>query len=374
MRIVLTAGDLGGLPGREVADALAAGWREANPDAEVVARGASDGAGGLLDAVEAALGGSRVVTTAWRGDLEPPTPVPVVVLHRGGTVYVQARDVLGDGATATLASATRGTSHGLGQLVAGAIDGGARRVVVGTGTPATLDAGVGMLRALAGHEPQPGDHGLERSVLEDLVASARTRCDGVELVLVADELVPARGLRGAAARLIPVLGPAESQLLDTALAPVAAVLGESVPRRRDLLGSPGAPTPAGGAVGSGCGGGLGLAVAALGGRVVAGPAFVAAETDLVGLTAGRDLVVVLTERIDPVEADRGVLAAVAGAAAAHGVAVLALGRSVRLDRRAAATAGVSATAELTGAGVADGPVTADELRSAIGRHALAWRW
>lgn len=395
MRILLTASALGAVPGRAVAQALAQGWRESNAEAEIDACGASDGDRGLLDAVEAARGGVREVVAVLRGDAsDPATPeqVPVVVLLAEGTAYLETTDVLGvagsaPGATGR-ATARAGSSFGVGQVLAAAIERGARRVVLGSGTPATLDAGTGMLRALAGRDPAPFDPVGAEADLADVLAAARSHCAGVEVVLLAPEPVPARGLRGAASRLTAALGPGESQALDARLTSLARRYAELTHRRRDLLGAaeaavaPASDASPSGPAGSGSGGGLGLAVIALGGRVEAGPAFLAVECGLAGRAEGVDLVVVCTDELDPVEADRGVVAAVAAAAATHGVAVLALARRVRLERRTAASAGISATATLAPsvAGEPGGTTeeTADLDLDAVAalahRHARAWRW
>lgn len=399
MRILLTAAALGGLPGSTVAEALARGWREVNADAMIDASGSSDGDRGLLDAVEAARGGSREVVTVLRGDApdpRAPEPVPVVVLLAAGSAYVETRDVLGVAGSAPEAERTttarEGSSFGVGQVVLAAIERGARRVVLGSGTPAALDAGTGVLRALAGREPAPFDPGEAEADLADVLTAARSRCAGVELVLLAPEPVPARGLRGAASRLTDALGAVESQELDARLTALVRRYAELLPRRRYLLGAVGTGTAdaaapqasLSGPPGSGSGGGLGLAVLALGGRVEAGPAFLAAECGLAGRAEGADLVVVLADELDPVEADRGVTAAVAAAAATHGVAVLTLARRVRLERRTAASAGISATATLAPS-VAGEPAATARARAAVDldadavaalahRHARAWRW
>lgn len=399
MRILLTAAALGELPGSAVAEAMARGWREVNASAVIDASGSSDGDRGLLDAVEAARGGSREVLTVLRGDAPDPRapgPVPVVVLLAGGSAYLETRDVLGVAGSAPEAERTttarEGSSFGVGQVVLAAIERGARRVVLGSGTPATLDAGTGLLRALAGREPAPFDPGAAEADLAAVLAAARSRCDGVELVLLAPEPVLARGLRGAASRLTDALGASESQQLDARLTALVKWYAELLTRRRDLLGPGGtgavdaaAPQASlSGPPGSGSGGGLGLAVLALGGRVEAGPAFVAAECGLAGRAEGADLVVVLADELDPAEADRGVTAAVAGAAATHGVAVLALARRVRLERRTAASAGISAPATLapsvagepaaTARATAAVDLDADAVAALAHRHARAWRW
>lgn len=388
------------LPARRALAALGAGWAEANPAAQLDQVPCSDGEADLLDAIESAHGGTREVAAVL--DAHGRHAHPVVMLLVAGTGYVQAADVLpgaprigvdrssgglataaadlgfidptvADPAVADLALAETGSSYGVGQLVAAALDAGAHRVIVGAGTSATLDLGTGLLRGLVGDPFRPFSPDIELAELAGLLDRARRRLGPAEIVLAAASTTAVRGLRGAAAALQLTLGREAGQRLDARIAPLADALGAAAgrARRSDLLAGPGssaavAPVRASFDAGAGVGGGSGAAVAAVGGRVVPGAAFVAAEIDLPARMAGVDLAVVLSDRIDAVEADSGVLGAVSTAAAREGVAVLGLGRTGRLERRAAAPYGIAATA-LVEPGVA-GLVVAGR------RQGAAWRW
>lgn len=343
--------------------AFAEGWRRANPAANLDLAVMSAGALDLLDTVEAAHGGARQVMAA--ADPLGRGEVPAVVLFAAGTVYLQASDVLAETSAGIdlVAAARQGTSYGIGQLIDEALAQGAHRIVVGAGDAHSLDLGLGAVRALAG-EPFAVFDPSETGQAPALLREARSRVRGVELVLVASEPITVRGLRGAASRLRSVLGDIETQRLDARLAPLVQVLSREAASLRTTLLSP--PPQVASTPGSGAGGGLGVAIEALGGRVVSGPRYLAAEIGLPGRAQQADLAVVLGERIDPVEADTGVIGAVAAAAARHGVAVLALGREGHLDRRAGAPHGISATGSLGG--------TLKSIEAAGRQHGAAWLW
>lgn len=364
MRVLLAVGRVGDLPARTALTSCAQGWRQGNPEVELLERPVSDGADDLLDAMEAQRGGRREVTTVVAPDAA--REVAVVSLLSAGTAYLACQDVLSlatDPATAT--------SYGVGQLVGAALDAGAHRVVLGAGVADLLDLGSGLLSALAGFPPVPFDPDRVREHLPELVRGARERVGGTELVLAAADTTAVRGLRGAGAALQPRVGAESAQQLERRVAPLLGdLLAETAPRT-DLLGAgPGLAAGKGSRPepppGSGVGGGLGAAVLALGGRVVPGPLFLAAETGLGTATGQVDLAVSVTDRIDAVEAGDGLLGALALGASRAGVAVLALGRTGRLERRAGAPFGISATGQVD----PDPAALARELA----KQGRAWRW
>lgn len=403
------------LSARAALAALREGWHAGAPTADVVGVVCSDGAADLLDAVESVRGGRREVLAVTASDGE--RSVPLIVLRAGETVYVPAVDVLGalreqavgggaaltggavagapgrHGAARAVADVRRATSHGVGEAVRDAVASGARRVVLGAAPAPALDLGLGALRALAGLEPVRGQPpGSRTTDLGDLLRAARAAIGTTELVLAASSPLTVRGLRGAGARLSQILGRADAAGLDREVAPAADALARARPAPRSLLGTDPHERGRAEVPGAGVGGGLGAAVLALGGRVVPGPRFVAAETDVAARASGSDLVVVLTDRLDPLEADAGVLGAVAEIAAREGTAVLALGRTGVLPRRAGAPYGISATSLLratdgTGADEASHAIEADpqeagsgveNLREALRRTGRAaareWSW
>ena len=168
----------------------------------------------------AAPGSSPRCTPALGGEL---VPVTVDVAGRrarpgrascssGTTAYVESAQAVGlpAGPGRAAATPTRTSSRGVGELLAAALDAGARRVVVGLGGSATNDAGagalVGLARALglAGHRRTCSARGggtLGAVTADDLAGlrELRDRLRGVELVVATDVDVPLLGLHGASA-------------------------------------------------------------------------------------------------------------------------------------------------------------------------------
>jgi glycerate kinase len=188
------------------------------------------------------------------------------------------------------------TSRGAGELIRHALDGGARRILVGLGGSACTDGGAGILTALGarlldarGHAVGPGGGaltGLDRAELADL--DPRLRSCRVEVITDVDS--PLLGERGAAAVFAPQKGASEPEVrrLAAGLQRLAEVL------ERDGGVRPGLRELAGAGAAGGCG--YGLAVA--GARLLPGAAVVA---DLVGLDpaiAEADLVITGEGRLD----------------------------------------------------------------------------
>jgi glycerate kinase len=143
----------GTLDAPRVAAAIGRGVRRAGllePDLCPVA----DGGEGTLDVLLAALGGTRLAV-----EVSDPLGRPVLAHFglleadgaggKGPTAVVEVADASGLGRVAEherdpLAASTEGT----GQLIAAAIEAGARHVLVGAGGSATTDGGAGALAAL----------------------------------------------------------------------------------------------------------------------------------------------------------------------------------------------------------------------------------
>ena len=244
----------------------------------------SDGGEGFLDA----LGGAnrRTLVTGPLGDaveagwrLDGRRAV-VEMAQASGIALVG-----GSAGNEPVAAAT----HGTGELIAAAVDAGARRVLVGVGGSATTDGGLGARRAL---EPAARYRGVE------LVVACDVRCRFVE----------------AAARFAPQKGatPAQVELLTRRLERLAQVyLEDDGIDVRDL-------------VGGGAAGGLAGGLAAMGATLVEGFEVVADEADLYGRIEGADLVVTGEGFLDEQSFEGKVVGGVAGLAAEAGVPVVAI--------------------------------------------------
>lgn len=274
MRVVIAPDKFAGtLSAVEAAEAIATGWRRTAPGAELVQVPMSDGGPGFVDVLHAALGGDLVATVV-------PDPygvrVPATFLVTDGVAYVESAQAVGLHLTAPGARAPRrGSSRGVGELIAAAVDHGARRVVVGAGGTATNDGGAGLLAALGavakGAELGAGPDGLAGITALDL-APARNRLAGVDLVLASDVDNPLLGLFGATKTYGPQKGLSEEELIevDAALTAFADAAGRKVAAEK----------------GAGAAGGIGYALLLLGADREPGVDLVASAVGLADHLAG----------------------------------------------------------------------------------------
>ncbi len=224
----------GTLTARQAADAFATGWRRERPADEVELVAMADGGEGTMEAVVGSLGG-RVVAAQVTGPLGDRVEAAfgLAPSAEGLTGVVEmARAsglaLLGAGRRDPLRATTRGT----GELIAGAIDAGADRLVVCIGGSATNDGGVGMATALGGRfldarggQIRDGGHALVDLAHIDLSAMhpglARVSVTGA-----CDVDNPLTGRSGASVVYGPQKGATNDdvRLLDRALGHLAAVV------------------------------------------------------------------------------------------------------------------------------------------------------
>ncbi|MFE7501055.1 glycerate kinase, partial [Streptomyces albidoflavus] len=223
----------GSLTAVEVAGHVAAGLRRARPGTEVEALPVADGGDGTVAAAVAA-GFARHTR-----EVTGPTGEPVTAAWalRGTTAVVEMAEASGlqhlpGGVPAPLTA----TTHGSGELIAAALDAGARTLVFGVGGSATTDGGAGMLTALGarlltadGTPVGPGGAALAELARADL-SGLDPRLAEVDLVLASDVDNPLTGPTGAAAVYGPQKGADEDDVrtLDAALTHYARVLTEAL--------------------------------------------------------------------------------------------------------------------------------------------------
>lgn len=269
-----------------VAAAIAKGARAGGASCDELPM--ADGGEGTLDA----LGGPNRSTTvtgplgdsvdaAWR-------------LSRDGAVIEMARAsglglVGGPDGNDPISAAT----HGTGELIAAAVDAGARRVIVGVGGSATTDGGLGALRALY---PPPRYKGI------DLVVA----CDVRTTFVAAAEVFA--GQKGASAAQVELLRRRLERLVQVYLEDYGV----------DVSDLPG----------SGAAGGLAGGLAAIGAAIVPGFELVADEVELYDHLEGADLVVTGEGFIDEQSFDGKVVGGVTELAGEAGVPVLAIAGEV----------------------------------------------
>lgn len=335
MRVLLAPDGFGGtLSPAAAASAMAAGWRTAAPDDVLDLAPLSDGGPGFLEVLAAAL--PDAVLHGFSVEDPLARPVSASVLLDGTTAYVESAAACGlhllePGERDPLAT----TTYGVGQLLVGALDAGATRIVVGLGGSATNDGGAGMLAALglsrhdaAGERLPPGGAALRR--VERLAGAVDARLAGVELIAATDVDSPLLGLYGASAVFGPQKGASREDvaLLDAALARWADVL-------EARLGTSVRDRP-----GAGAAGGLGAALFALGARREPGIALVQSAVALDARLAEADLVLTGEGSFDPSSLSGKVVSGVARLAAEHAVPCVVLAGDVSVGRREAAAAGI----------------------------------
>jgi len=232
----------------EAAMALAAGMRGAGLEAEELP--VADGGEGTAEVFAAALGGEWRVAAA-SDPLGRPIRARYLVLE-DGSVVVEAAEAVG---LRLLADEERdpmeASSRGLGELLLTAAAEASGPILVGLGDTATVDGGAGLLEV------------------------AGDRLAGRELEALCDVRNPLLGERGAARVFGPQKGASPAQV-------------EALERR---LAADGRLRPYAELAGAGAAGGLGAAIAALGGRLSSGADVVLERIGFRGLVAGADLVV-----------------------------------------------------------------------------------
>ena len=294
MRALLCPASLKGvLAARMAAAALARGVREAG--FEAIELPVADGGEGTAEALQAALGGE------WKdAEVSDPLGRPVragYLLLGDGTAVVEAAAAIGlPLLAADERDPLRASSRGLGELIAAALRGEPRRLLVALGGTATMDGGSGL-----------------REAVGSLPAPTRALCD-------------VRTRLSDAAR---VFGPQKG-----ASPADVAVLERRLSELEELR--PFAELP-----GSGAAGGLGAALASLGAELVPGAP---AVLDLVGFDArlaGCDVVVTGEGRVDATTAEGKAPGEVARRAVAAGVRCVVFGGVVELRLHGVETVALS---------------------------------
>lgn len=311
----------GALGAREAAAAMAAGVRDAGGEAVEVP--VADGGDGTLDVLLAASPGSRVQRVRVQGPLGAPVEARLGWLG-DGTAVVEMAEVAGLRLLPRDAlDPLRASTYGVGELLRAALDGGARRIVVGVGGSATTDGGAGLAVALgarlldaAGAELGPGGGALGSLVRVDRGAlDPRLRDCRIEVAV--DVRSPLLGPRGAAAVFGPQKGatPEQVALLEAGLTRwLAALAADPLISEQPGMGAAG-----------GCAFGLAAMCWA---RLVPGAALVCDMVGLDAALAGADLVLTGEGRLDASTAAGKAPAEVARRAVAAGVPCVALAGSV----------------------------------------------
>lgn len=340
-RVVVALDSFKGSIGAAAASAaLADGWRDADPAADLRLRPMADGGEGTVEAFAAAVPGARRMPVPVRGPHGRPVAASWLLLPSSvGGAGTGVVELAGTSGIELLGDERRpwdADTFGFGQAIAAALDHGVDRLVLGIGSSASTDGGVGLLVALgarvidaAGAPVRPGARGLADVAHVDL-ADIRPLPRGGAVALT-DVTNPLLGPTGAAAVFGPQKGlaPADIVRVDRDLARYAALLALDRPDGLDA-----------GAPGTGAAGGTGFALAAWGADLRRGADDVAALIGLDAALAEADLVVTGEGSYDGQSAAGKVPSLVAERAAAAGVPVALVAGRVAADVDVSAFAAV----------------------------------
>ena len=323
----------------QVAQAIAAGFREVFPEARYRLLPMADGGEGTVQALVDATGGrlrERMVT----GATGRPIPACYGLAADNSLAFIEMAAASGLEAVPPAERDPRSaTSHGTGELIADALDAGARRFVIGLGGSATNDGGAGMLQALGvrlldadGLDLPRGGAALAR--LQRIDASGLDpRIAQCRIDVACDVTNPLLGPRGASA----VFGP-QKGATPAMVAELDACLQRLAERLRDDLGQDVAEVP-----GTGAAGGMGAALlAVLGAQLRPGSEVVADALGLDAAVREADLVITGEGRTDGQTVHGKAPIGVARVAARHGVPVVGLSGALTPDSSAVHAHGIAA--------------------------------
>lgn len=326
----------GSLTAAEAADHLATPFRAAGVRVTTVPM--ADGGEGTVDAALAA--GYDAVEVAVTGPLGTQVRAQYAVDAGTGTAVVEMALASGLAMTnGTDLNARNSTSRGTGELIAHALDAGARRVILGVGGSASTDGGAGMMEGLGANLYDASGNRLASGGIS-LAELGRVDLDALhpavrqtDFVLAADVNNPLLGETGAAAVYGPQKGatPQTVAELDAALATWERVLREAGRVEESDARAPGA----------GAAGGVGYAaIALLGAHREAGVDVVLELTNFAEKVAGADLVITGEGSLDEQSLHGKTPVGVAEAAARAGARTIAVAGRTNLTRDQVRSAGI----------------------------------
>lgn len=309
----------------EVADEIAAGFREIFPQAELIKLPIADGGEGTVKALIAATNG-QLQTAIVSGPLQQPVEALYGVCGDNETAVIEMAAASGlDLVPEKLRNPLKTTSLGTGELIKQALDKGYRKFIIGIGGSATNDAGAGMLQALGaklidnnGREIALGGAALKHLEKID-ISGLDPRICSCHIDVACDVDNPLTGPKGASAIFGPQKGatPAIVEELDGYLHKFAMLIRRDL--EKDVENVPGA----------GAAGGMGAAMLAfLGARLKPGISIVMDQVGLEKLLINADLVITGEGRIDEQTAFGKVPAGVAHVASKFNVPTIALAGSL----------------------------------------------
>ncbi len=331
----------GTITAADAAAAIARGWRSVDPGAEIVLRPMADGGEGTVSAFATAVEGAERMPLTVDGPAGDPVEtqwllLPTVDGAPHGTAVIDVASTSGIELLDELRP-FEAHSRGFGQAIAAALDHGVSRIVLGIGSSASTDGGIGMLSALGarfldadGTEVGPGAGGLLRVAAADL---SELRA-APEVLVLSDVTNPLTGARGAAHVFGPQKGLVDAtdrDSVDAALVRLAELL--------DLDPS---------TSGAGAAGGVGGALVAWGAQLVPGAEEVARLISLASEVRAADVVITGEGSYDGQSGDGKVPSFVAALAADAGVPAMIVAGRITADADRGLFAASASMTELAG--------------------------
>lgn len=323
----------------EVAESIEKGFKRVFPDAEYVKVPMADGGEGTVQSLVDATGG-EIIRKRVTGPLGEPVLAFLGILGDKSTAVIEMAAASGlHLVPADKRNPLLTTTRGTGELIAAALDYGAKHIIIGIGGSATNDGGVGMAKALGiqfldknGEEIGEGGGALGNLASINL-ANLDSRLSDIKIDVACDVNNPLTGERGAAAIFGPQKGATLEMVsqLDDCLGQFAAIVERDLGKQiKDVSGA--------GAAG-GLGGGL---LAFLPAELKRGVEIVIEAAGLADLVQGADLVITGEGKIDGQTIFGKTPIGVAKTAKKYGIPVIGIAGNVADDSQVVHAYGLDA--------------------------------
>jgi len=202
----------GNMTAAQVCETIGEGLRFADPTAIVETVPLADGGEGTARTITINAGG-RFETVRVTGPLGAPVTAEFGLIDGGRVAVLDMASASGiELIDRSQLNPLRATSFGTGELIRGALDSGARQLIIGIGGSATVDGGIGMLLALGFqffdvHGKPVGQGGQALEKIDRIDGTKKDpRLEGVSIRVACDVTNPLLGERGAAAIFGPQKG------------------------------------------------------------------------------------------------------------------------------------------------------------------------
>ena len=316
----------GSLTALAAAETMARGVSRYCPGAVTVTMPIADGGEGTAEAICAALGGKWIALNA-RDPLGREVEARYAWLE-GDVAVIDMSEASGLWRVAAgERDPMRASTFGTGQLMADALQRGAKKILIGLGGSATNDGGIGMAEALGFQFFNISGEQIV-AIPANLPSLARIQTPqqalNTEIVALCDVQNPLNGERGASCMFGPQKGadPRMVEELDACLAHLADVISKDL--GCDFRNTPGA----------GAAGGLGFGLLSFcGAEIRSGFETLAAILHLEEQIAASDIVLSGEGRLDPQTLEGKGPAGVAALARTHGKRVFAFAGAIVGDPR-----------------------------------------